>query len=150
MTKKTLTPKIIIKEFTTKEEMLLGFPIIHQLYNKISLKKYSQFLDEMLVGNNYTMIGAFIEDKLVAVASYWILTRFYCGRYIQIGNMVVDHNHRSFGIGSLLLQYVEKVGRKKKCQKFILDSYTENKKSHPLYFREGFFIEGLHYMKNLD
>lgn len=141
---------IKIKEFTTKAEIMLGFPIIHQLYSKMDEKTYASYIDEMLEGNNYHMIGAYDEkNKLVGVASYWILTRFYCGRYIQIGNMVVDKNCRSRGIGAQLLKFVEDKGREKGCQTFILDSYTENKKSHKLYFNEGFFVEGLHFMKKL-
>jgi hypothetical protein len=30
-----------------------------------------------------------------------------------------------------------------------LDSFIGNKKSHSLYFREGFFIRGFHFMKEL-
>ena len=103
----------------------------------------------MMQGNNYYMIAAYDGDKLVGVASYWVLTRFYCGRYIQIGNMVVDTECRSRGIGNKLLNYIEKKGREFGCNKYILDSYTENKKSHKLYFNEGFYIEGFHFMKNL-
>jgi GNAT superfamily N-acetyltransferase len=141
---------IIIKKFTTKDQVMLGFPIIHQLYSKMNIQTYESYIDEMLEGNNYHMIGAYLGEELVAVASFWILTRFYCGRYIQAGNIVVDKDHRSLGLGKILLDYIEKEGIKRGCKKFILDSYTENKKSHSLYFREGFFVEGFHFMKNID
>ena len=140
---------LIIKTFTTKEQIMLGFPIINQFYSKMDIKTYESYIDEMLIGNNYYMIAAYVKDRLIAVASYWILTRFYCGRYVQIGNMVVDKNHRNLNIGKILVNYIEKEGRKRGCKKFILDSYTENKKSHSLYFREGFYIEGFHFMKDL-
>lgn len=141
---------IKIKDFKTKEEVMLGFPIIHQLYSKMDRETYEKYLDEMMLGNNYHMIGAYEGNKLVGVASYWVLTRFYCGRYIQIGNMVVDKDSRSKGIGNKLLNYIEKRGRELGCQKYILDSYTENKKSHKLYFNEGFYVEGFHFMKSLS
>ncbi|MDA0901857.1 MAG: GNAT family N-acetyltransferase [Proteobacteria bacterium] len=140
---------IVIKKFTTKEEVLLGYPIINQLYSKMSLETYSRYLDDMMEGNNYHMIGAYLGDRLVAVASYWILTRFYCGRYIQTGNVVVDKDHRSLGIGGIMIDFVEKEGKARGCNKFILDSYTENKKSHKMYFLKGFYIEGFHFMKDL-
>ena len=142
--------QITIKEFTTKEQLMLGYPIIHQLYDKMSSETYSNYIDDMIQGNNYHMIAAYDDNNnLIAVASYWILTRFYCGRYIQIGNMVVDKDHRSKRIGSKLLKYIENKGKEAGCSKYILDSYTENKKSHKLYFKEGFFIEGLHFMKEI-
>jgi GNAT superfamily N-acetyltransferase len=141
--------KIEIKDFKTKEEVMLGFPIIHQLYDKMDKETYASKLDDMMAGNNYHMIGAYGGGKLIGVASYWILTRFYCGKYIQIGNMVVDKDCRSKGIGAKLLKYIENRGRETGCEKYILDSYTENKKSHKLYFNEGFYVEGFHFMKDL-
>lgn len=140
---------IEIKDFKTKKEVMGGFPIIHQLYDKMDEKSYEEHIDEMMQGNNYHMIGAYAQGELIAVASYWVLRRFYCGRYIQIGNMVVDSKFRSKGIGAKLLKYVENRGRELGCEKYILDSYTENKKSHKLYFNEGFYVEGLHFMKDL-
>jgi GNAT superfamily N-acetyltransferase len=141
--------EIQIKDFNTKEEVMSGFPIIRQLYTKMDEKSYEKNIDEMMSGNNYHMIGVYFQGKLIAVSSYWVLTRFYCGKYIQIGNMVVDGNVRSKGIGEKLLKYIEEKGRDLGCEKFILDSYTENKKSHKLYFNEGFFVEGLHFMKEI-
>ena len=141
--------QITIKEFKTKAEIMLGYPIIHQLYDKMSEETYANYIDEMTKGDNYHMIAAYHDKNLVAVAGYWILTRFFCDRYIQIGNMVVDKEHRSKKIGAKLLKYVENKGKEAGCKKYILDSYTENKKSHKLYFKEGFFVEGLHFMKDI-
>ena len=140
---------IIIKKFTTREEILSAYPIIIQLHGHIDLKTYEVYLNDIIEDGNYQMIAAYLNNELIAVASYWILTRFYCGRYVQIGNIVVDKNYRNRGIGTLLLDYVEKEGKAKGCTKFILDSYTENKKSHKIYFRKGFFIKGFHFMKNI-
>ena len=36
------------------------------------------------------------------------------------------------------------------CEKIVLDSFTENKKSHTLYFKEDFHIRGFHFMKDLS
>lgn len=141
--------KIDIKDFSSRDEIISAFPIIHQMYSKMNKDIYISYIDDMTKGNNYNMIGAYNNNKLVGIASYWVLTRFYCGKYIQIGNMVVDKNFRSNGIGAKLLKYVENKGRELGCQRYILDSYTENKKSHKLYFKEGFYVEGLHFMKDL-
>ena len=141
--------KIDIKDFSSRDEIISAFPIIHQMYSKMNKDIYISYIDDMTKGNNYNMIGAYNNNKLVGIASYWVLTRFYCGKYIQIGNMVVDKSFRSNGIGAKLLKYVENKGRELGCQRYILDSYTENKKSHKLYFKEGFYVEGLHFMKDL-
>jgi ribosomal protein S18 acetylase RimI-like enzyme len=73
----------------------------------------------------------------------------YCGRYIQLSSFIVDEEKRGSGIGKKILREVEKIGKKLNCEKIILDSFTENKKSHALYYREDFYIRGLHFMKNL-
>jgi GNAT superfamily N-acetyltransferase len=52
-------------------------------------------------------------------------------------------------VGKKILNYLEKKARDLDCEKMVLDSYVENKRSHPLYFREGFYIRGFHYMKDL-
>ena len=140
---------ISIVKFTEKKQILSAYKIINQFYDKMDVTTYENYVDEMMEGNNYNMVGIYLEEELIGVVSYWVLTRFYCGRYIQIGNMVVDKRYRNLGIGSTIIDYMEEEGRKRGCKKFILDSYTENKESHRMYFRKGFFIEGFHFMKDI-
>jgi GNAT superfamily N-acetyltransferase len=73
----------------------------------------------------------------------------YCGRYLQASNLVVDENFRARGAGKQILNYLENKARDLGCDKMVLDSYTENKKSHSLYFGEDFYIRGFHFMKDL-
>lgn len=140
---------IIIRKLSSKEEMLSALPIIIQHHKHIDQAAYAHYIDEILAEKNYQMIGAYIDDKLVAIAGYWVLTRFYSGKYIQVGNMVVDNNFRSQGAGKKMLQFIENEGKKQGCQHFILDSRSDNKKSHRFYFREGFTIMGFHFMKDI-
>jgi GNAT superfamily N-acetyltransferase len=140
---------ITTKIFDKNSEMMLAFPLIKQMYPKLDIVAYKENINEMTEGGNYKMLAVFMDENLVGITGFWMLRRFYCGRYIQIGNMVVDANKRGAGIGRVILQKIEEIARENNCHKIILDSYTENKKSHSLYFREGFFVEGLHFMKNL-
>jgi ribosomal protein S18 acetylase RimI-like enzyme len=95
------------------------------------------------------MVAAFLDEKMVGVCGYWVFLMLYCGRYIQASNLVVDRETQSRGIGKKILEHLEIIGKKLACEKIVLDSYTENKRSHPLYFREGFHIRGFHFMKDL-
>ncbi len=133
----------------TADEMMIAFPLIGQMYEKMDEATYYEYVKEMIEINNFKMVAAFIDGELVGVSGYWILLMLYCGRYIQISNFVVDENKRSFGIGKAMMNYLENLGRKLGCEKFILDSYSENKKSHSLYFSQGFYIRGFHFMKDL-
>ncbi len=140
---------ITVKKLQSKQEMLLAYPLIRQIYKDMDLNTYSAKVDEMMAMNNYKMVAAFDGNKMVGAAGYWVLLLLYCGKYIQISNFVVDQDHRNLGVGEKIIDYVEEIGKDLGCEKFALDAYTENKKSHSLYFRKGFHIRGFHFMKSL-
>lgn len=141
--------QITIRKLNSKEEILLAFPIILQRYQQMTLEKFGEQIGEMIEMNDFKMIGAFLDGKIVGVCGYWILRMLYCGRYIQLSSFIVDEEKRGFGIGKKIMAEIEKTGKELQCEKIILDSYTENKKSHSLYYREGFYIRGFHFMKDL-
>lgn len=148
MTKKS-TKNLTFQNFTKLEEMLVAYPLIKQMYKDMNLETYESYVKEMIETNDFKMIVVFDGDKIVGACGYWVFLMLYCGRYIQISNLVVDEKSRNLGIGKEIMNYIEKLGKDLGCQKFVLDSYTENKQSHSLYFREGFYIRGFHFMKDL-
>ncbi len=99
--------------------------------------------------SHYQLVGAFAAEKLVGVAGAWIATKIWCGRYLEIDNLVVDPDQRSAGIGSLLIQHLESLAKERDCKIIVLDSYTANRPSHRLYHRLGFEIWGFHFVKPL-
>lgn len=99
---------------------------------------------------HYYPIGAFLEGKLVGLAGVWIATKIWCGRYLELDNLVVHPLHRSEGIGSLLIREIEQLAKEKECKLLVLDSYTSNYASHRLYHRLGFEIWGFHFVKPLS
>lgn len=145
-----MSQNLEFQELSTPQEMMMAFPLISQYYENFSEKSFFEQIVEMKELNDFCMIIAKQNNQIVAVAGYWILNMLYSGRYIQISNFIVDNNHRNQGIGKKFLRYLEKFARNLDCKKFILDSYTENKKSHNLYFKENFYIRGFHFMKDLD
>ena len=147
MTKKS--PNILIKRLVSKDEITLIFPILIQHHKHITHEDFLQCIDDILAEENYQMIASYIDDKMVGIAGYWVLTRFYSGKYVQVGNMVIDEEHRSLGIGKAMLNFIEDEGKRQGCQHFILDSRLDNTKSHDFYLREGFEIMGYHFMKDI-
>ncbi len=140
---------IVIKDLETKNMMMEAFPLIHQMYKKMDYKAFEGALDEMILNNNYKIVAGFHDEKMIAISGYWIARMLYCGRYLQASNLVVDENFRGNGVGKKILNYLENKARKLGCDKMVLDSYSENKKSHSLYFGEDFYIRGFHFMKDL-
>ena len=96
---------------------------------------------------HYRLIGAFIGERLAGVCGAWIATKIWCGRYLEIDNLVVDPELRSGGVGSRLISHLENLAREEDCKILVLDSYTANHPSHRLYHRLGFEIWGFHFIK---
>lgn len=141
--------EIVIKDLDKKEEMLAAYPLVNLMYEKMTKDEFSAALDEMIKLSGYRMVAAFFGEKMVGVSGYWVASMLYCGLYLQASNVVVAKDLRNQGIGRKILQFLENKAREMKCKKIVLDSYTENKKSHPLYFRDNFYIRGFHFMKDL-
>lgn len=96
---------------------------------------------------HYHLLGAFSEGELVGVAGAWIATKLWCGRYLEIDNLVVSASERSGGLGTRLIEHLEAMAREHGCNVLVLDSYTTNHPSHRLYHRLGFEIWGFHFIK---
>ena len=144
-----IASKITIKELNSIEQMQVTHGLVSQVYDRINSASFYDHLDEMIDTNNFKMIGAYSDGKLVGVAGYWVLMMFYCGRYLQTSNIIVDKKLRGQKIGTKMLKYLENKAKSLKCEKIILDSNIENKKSHSLYYGQDYYIRGLHFMKDL-
>ncbi|WP_035601242.1 GNAT family N-acetyltransferase [Haloferula sp. BvORR071] len=111
---------------------------------EVLLQRFETILTEH---PHYHIFGAFIYGKLSAIAGAWIATKIWCGKYLEVDNLVVDPEIRSLGFGSLLIRHVEEFARQQGCLLMVLDSYTSNHPSHRLYHRLGFEIWGFHFVK---
>ncbi len=148
MPKKHTTTPIKIKELLTTTEFSALYPLIEQLNPGLSRQQYNVFLKEALAGG-YRCFGGYQGKKLVAACGIWTMTRFWCGKFIEIDNLVVDKHQRNSGIGKLLLDEVEAVAKREKCQMLLAASYTHNTASHRFYFREKYIIRGFVFTKEI-
>ncbi len=139
---------IILKELENPEEMLMGLPLINQLYPKLTEVKYKKYLQQM-IKQGYKMLVVYHKNRLVAVCGYYVSCMFYCGSYLQFCNLVVDESFRGLSIGTKIISYLEEKAKELDCDKIVLDSYTQNKRSHSLYYEKGFYVRGFHFMKDL-
>lgn len=98
---------------------------------------------------HYHPVGAFVDGEMLAFAGGWIATRIWCGRYLEIDNIVVHPAHRSKGLGTALIHHFEKLAKELGCNLLALDSYTSNHSSHRLYHRLGYEIWGFHFVKQI-
>jgi GNAT superfamily N-acetyltransferase len=139
---------IVIKKLTTVEEMLPNYKLITQLSPQLTEEAYRTMLPDM-VPNNYYQAAAFEDGKCIGVSGYWICTKLYSGKYLEIDNFVIDEHSRSKGVGKLVLDWMLDEARNNGCRTAMLDAYVENFKAHHFYYREGFIARGFHYLKAL-
>ena len=99
---------------------------------------------------HYQAYGAYNGTTLVGLAGGWVATKVWCGLYLEIDNLVIDPEHRSSGIGSILMNALEERGKELGCNILVLDSYVSNSPSHRLYHRLGYEIRGFHFVKELE
>jgi GNAT superfamily N-acetyltransferase len=74
----------------------------------------------------------------------------WCGKYIELDNVVVDPSYRSKGIGKLMSDFLEKKALEMKCTILVLDAYTNNFGAHRFYYNQGYGPKGFHFVKVLD
>lgn len=144
-----ITSKMQLKEITTKAEMLQQLPLIQQLYPEFTEQIYSDLLDEMLP-NNYKQIVAFESETPVGLSGFWVGTKLWCGKYLELDNVIVHPNHRSKGVGKLLTEYLNKKAIDLGCKVVALDAYTNNFPAHKFYYNLGFVPKGFHFVKFLE
>ena len=135
----------IIKELHSKQEMLDQLPLIEQLTATITGESYSEMLVDMLA-HGYRQVGVFDGDKCIGLSGFWITTKIYSGKYVELDNVVIDKEYRSKGIGKLLCDWVLKEAKTKGCKTAMLDAYLENEAAHRFYEREGFYKRGYHFL----
>lgn len=140
--------RFIIRELTTLPEMLEQHTLIQQLNPAMDAVQYNQLLGQMLP-NGYRMVGIFTDEKCVGLSGFWINTKLYSGKYLEIDNFIVDAAYRSQELGKRLSDWMQQLAVKENCQTIMLDAYTSNNAAHRFYFREGFHIKSYHFYKTL-
>jgi GNAT superfamily N-acetyltransferase len=135
-----------IKKLDTVEQMLPSLPIIVQLSPDLKADDYAKMLAEM-VPHNYRQVGVYDNEKLIGVSGYWIASKLYCGKYLEIDNFVIDKEYRSKNIGKMMVEWMSGEARRNGCRSMLLDAYVENFKAHKFYYSQGFIARGFHYLK---
>lgn len=138
-----------IRELKTKEEMLKCFDILREVYETITLQEYDSELDDMLP-HNYGQVVVMDGETIAGLTGYWIGSKLWCGKYLELDNVVVAEAYRSKGVGKLLFDFMEKRAKDENCTMLSLDSYTSNFKAHKFFYGQGFVPRGFHFINILD
>jgi len=137
------TSQFILKEWSTKDQMLQSYDLLCQLYNSLSYENYASLLDE-IIPNNYKQIVILNENEIIGVSGYWIGTKIWCGKYLELDNVVVKSAYRSQGVGQQLTNHLKTKAQEENCNMLGLDVYTDNFEAVKFYMKEGYIPRGFH------
>jgi GNAT superfamily N-acetyltransferase len=139
---------MIIRELNGKEEMLKYIDVLQDLYPTITLDEYSADLDQMLP-HNYGQVAVFEDDVCLGISGFWIGTKLWCGKYLELDNIVVRKEARSKGVGQVIFDYLTNKAMQENCHMMSLDSYTSNYKAHKFFYNNDFAPKGFHFIRIL-
>lgn len=136
-------------EFDKKEEMLKTLPILNFLYPELTIERYSEMLEDMVPLGIYKQLVVRQNDKFVGVCGFWICTKVWSGKYLELDNFVVHKDFRSKGVGDLIVNYLREKAVAEDCYMIALDSYTDNFPAHKFFMNSGFVPRGFHFIQKL-
>jgi GNAT superfamily N-acetyltransferase len=109
---------------------------------------YAARMGEIFAGGG-RMAVAVNEGKVAGITVFRILEKTFTGRELYCDDLITDEATRSKGVGHALIQYMERVGRERRCDVLALDSGTQRQQAHKFYFREQMPITAFHFSKKL-
>lgn len=139
---------ISFQVLTKKSGMLPHLPLIQQLSPAVTAESYATMLDDMLA-HGYRMLVVMEAEECLGLSGFWVSTKIYSGRYLEMDNVVVADGHRSRGIGKMMCDFLTELALREGCRLLMLDAYIENTKAHAFYEREGFAKRGYHFLKKI-
>lgn len=120
-----------------------------QLNSKLSIEKIESYLKEMFTFSNYNCFGLYQNEELIGISSGWVTVRLYCGKQLELDNVIIDNKLQSKGLGTHFFELIENWANEQNFDSIELNTYVQNSKSHKFYFNKGFSIIGYHFQKKL-
>ena len=139
---------LTVRELVGKQEMINNISVLQVLYPSLTLEEYTIELDQMLP-HNYGQVGVFDGEDCLGISGFWIGTKLWCGKYLELDNIIVTEKKRGQGIGKLIFDFLHKKAIEHDCTMLSLDSYTTNFKAHKFFYNEGFAPKGFHFINIL-
>ena len=130
------------------DEMVPQLELIRQLYPDYSEEIYQTMLKEM-IPHNYHQLLVTKDQQKIGMLGYWLNTKLWSGRYLEIDHFIIKPNFRSNGIGNQMVNYIQKIAQDHQCKMITLDCYTTNFEAQKFFFNQGFIPKGFHFIKSL-
>lgn len=126
---------------------------IKDLLIQLNPNKDEKYLEEtlhrMIQFDNYTCFGLYEEGELLGISSGWTTVRIYCGKQLELDNVIIDNKFQSKGLGKVFLDKIDSWAVENDYNAVSLNTYVANARSHKFYFNQGHSILGFHFQKLL-
>jgi GNAT superfamily N-acetyltransferase len=123
---------------------------LSELYNELIGKKtnYTKLInvfERIQTNENYIILGAFNDDKLVGSLMGIICHDLVgeCRPFMVVENVIVSHRARRQGIGKKLMLEIERITKERDCYYMIFVSGEQRKEAHEFYEKLGFKEENV-------
>lgn len=137
-----------IIELKTTKDFAPAYRLVTQTNPTLSKADFNKRLKKMFA-QGYRCIAMVENGQYLGICGFWQGTRFWCGDFIDLDNVVVDEKLRGKNIGKKLVAWVENLAKQTGCTQTGLDCYVSFDEAHRFYFREGYIIKGYHFIKPL-
>ncbi len=138
-----------IKELKTLEELKTTFDVLQEMYPSLTKAAYEEELP-MMISNNYGQLAVFEDNTCIGLTGYWFSSKLWCGKYLELDNVIIREQYRSKGVGDFLFDAAKKKAQELNCTILALDSYTDNFKAHKFFYNHGYVPRGFHFINVLD
>lgn len=121
------------------------WPVMAQLRPHLSEADYIAMAGRMRMTDGFRVFAAMRDGAVVGVTGVRPMELLYCGRILQIDDLVVSEAERSTGVGKALVDHVKAVATTEGRSEVHLDSGLARAEAHRFYDREGFERLGYHF-----
>ena len=124
-------------------------PLLELLNPQINKEIINSRLEAMKK-TDYTCVGVYDNEKLIAISGIWVLHKIYAGKHIEPDNVIVHPDYRNKGVGMLLLDWIHAYGKSIGCLTAEINSRVTNAGGNTFWEKMGYEIVGYHFIKSLQ
>jgi len=135
-----------IREMTLKE-LFTVYDVIKQLRDKLSYEEFEDLIYEMR-HMEYKMFGILQKEELICYAGVAVQTNLAHKRHLFVFDLITDEKYRFMGYGSMMMEYLYDYAKTAACEKLVLSSGLQRKKTHRFYEKKGFEKTGYLFVKD--
>lgn len=133
--------------FIPKENINDILPMVQMLNNdKIPVEILKTRLQDML-RDGYQCLGVYDKEILIGICGIWVLNKLYVGKHIEPDNVYVLPEHRSSGVGKLMMDWIFNYAVEIGCDASEVNCYIKNEKGIEFWNNQGYKAIGYHMQK---